>query len=94
MGWNRKSRPAPIDLGTRNLDDVLEPNDYSQRSNAQTTTGNYPSPGFSAGSMRVSRWSHLATEPGRVVQEYTTISARKYIRVLGGSGAVPDWKEL
>lgn len=92
--WRKLLRARPMDLGDRHLDDVIEPVDHSQRSNAKTAVGGYPVPGFSAGAMRVSHWSHFDSEQDRVIQDYTTITGRKFTRSLGGASGSPTWKEV
>lgn len=57
MGWIKKSKTGPIDLGTAHLDSIVEPNTYIQPFASRATKANgYPFDGV-AGTLEVLPWN-------------------------------------
>lgn len=79
MGWIKRPKPGPIDLGTRHLDSVVTPDLYTQRYTSRSTKANgYPFEG-KAGVLEVLPW---IADTG-VIQRWTSqaggIATRYYL---------------
>lgn len=68
MGWIKKTKPGPIDLGTRHLDEITEPALYSQPFASRATKAQgYPFDG-QPGILEVKLWR---AGDGAVIAIYT-----------------------
>lgn len=69
MGWLKRPRRAPIDLGTTHLDEVVTPDEYTQIFASRATKAQgYPFEGI-AGHMKILPWNPAN---GAVIAVFTT----------------------